>query len=804
MLRPEHAQELPPVSPGAAEEYTRRCLAAFPAGSLSGLRIMVWQHSAVGRDILPAALEGLGAQVVAAGRNEDFMAVDTEAVDETMLAAIQSLVDATGHAGGTAAGAGGAGGGIEAVVSTDGDGDRPLLFIVENGRVRFVPGDLLGVLAAGFLGARHAAVPVNVNDAVDEYCRTRGIALVKTRIGSPHVIAAMTEVAWEANGGFLSAVPLDVPGGGRLEPLPTRDSLVPLLSVLCAGRGGLPALVDSLPRRFGSSAVVRGFHADTAREIMRWLSPADPATPMARFEAGTLPEELASLRARAAHAFADGTIFGDVEWMDWMDGVRVGFTGGDIVHLRPSGNAPEMRIYAVSSTAEKALALVSAIRAEGGVLGRLTAEASERTAISAVREAPRPIPLHGTVQHYEWGGREFIPRLIGEANPSARPFAELWMGAHPRAPAIAVLDEARIPLDRLIAADPFAILGPDGALRFAGRLPYLFKVLDVRVMASIQSHPTRAQAEEGFARENAAGIPVDAPNRNYRDENHKPEVHVALTPFWLLHGFRPLEEIAEVLGAEPELSACMPDFDQRRRGAADTVGRSMLLRDLYARVMTMPQAEVDAILGPLVGRLEAEESRGELRRENPGYWALRAVRDFPLPDGHRDRGIFSIYLLNLVSLKPGQGTFQPAGTLHAYLEGADVELMANSDNVLRGGLTPKHVDVPELLSTLDFRDGRPPIMEGRAASETGREYETPTEEFALERIEVSPGVPWSGGRGHGVDTLLTVEGAAAVVGAGRTLALPQGRIALIPAGMPYSVAARSPRAVLFRAGIPAA
>jgi mannose-6-phosphate isomerase class I len=247
----------------------------------------------------------------------------------------------------------------------------------------------------------------------------------------------------------------------------------------------------------------------------------------------------------------------------------------------------------------------------------------------------------------------------------------------------------------------------------------------------------------------------------------------------------------------------MPDFDQRRRSAADPSARAALLRDLYARVMTMPQPEVDAMLGPLVGRLAAEEDRGELRREKPGYWALRAARAFSLPDGHRDRGIFSIYLLNLVSLKPGQGTFQPAGTLHAYLEGADVELMANSDNVLRGGLTPKHVDVPELLATLDFRDGRPPILEGRAASETGREYETPAEEFALERIEVSPGVPWSGGRGHGVDTLISVEGAAAVVGAGRTLALPQGRIALIPAGMPYTVAARSPRSVLFRAGIPA-
>jgi mannose-6-phosphate isomerase class I len=184
-------------------------------------------------------------------------------------------------------------------------------------------------------------------------------------------------------------------------------------------------------------------------------------------------------------------------------------------------------------------------------------------------------------------------------------------------------------------------------------------------------------------------------------------------------------------------------------------------------------------------------------------WALRAARTFPLPAGHRDRGILSIYLLNLVHLRPGQGTYQPSGTLHAYLEGADVELMANSDNVLRGGLTPKHVDVPELLATLSFRDGHPSILEGRATSETSREYETQAEEFALERIDIGPGVPYSGGRDHSADTLIVTEGAAAVVAAGRTLLLPRGGCTIVPAGVPYSVAARGARAVLYKAGVPA-
>jgi mannose-6-phosphate isomerase len=425
-------------------------------------------------------------------------------------------------------------------------------------------------------------------------------------------------------------------------------------------------------------------------------------------------------------------------------------------------------------------------------------------AIASYKGTPRPLPLFGAVQNYAWGGYELIPTLTGIQNAGHRPFAELWMGAHARGPAVANIDGTRMGLDRLIAADPWLTLGADVALRFAGRLPYLFKVLDVRDMASIQAHPSKTQAEEGFARETAAGIPVDAPNRTYRDENHKPEVHVALTEFWLLHGFRPLEEMFEMLTSEAELSPIVGVLPETLKAAGgDPEARPALLHELYRRVMTMPQPEVDGILDPLVARLEAEESGGRLGRDQPGFWALRAARTFPPQSGRRDRGLFSVYLLNLVHLKPGQGTFQPAGTLHAYLEGANVELMANSDNVLRGGLTPKHVDVPALLDTLSFRDGAPKILEGRATSETSREFETQAEEFALERIELAPGVPYSGGREHSADTLIVTEGAAAVVAAGRTITLSRGGCAIVPASVPYSIAARAPSAVLYKAGVPA-
>ena len=806
MLRPESRAAIPEADPAAAEEYVQRYVTAFPREALSGRKVLVWEHSAVGRDLLARTLTELGAQVVTAGRSETFVAVDTEAVNDQMLASLQSLVDSRGGAE------------LSAVVSTDGDGDRPLLLGVDAGRVSFIPGDLLGILAARFLGLHHAAVPISCNDAVDEFCRAGGIELVRTRIGSPYVIAAMREAGWEGNGGFLTAAPVAVPGGGTLDPLPTRDALLPILSGLLS-----LAARDTLPRRYGRAAVLRDFPMDAAREIMRWLTPADATIVEAAFTASgitvrrsdgseqilestdALVEELGGIRAGIGRYFNAAAGFPEVDSVNWLDGVRAHFRSNDIVHLRPSGNAPEMRLYTNSGSPERAQDIARMATGDDGTLRHMARDAADRMAVASYKGTPRPLPLFGIVQHYAWGGFETIPGLLAADNTARQPYAELWMGAHPRGTAQVEIDGTRMPLDRLIAADPWLTLGPGVALRFAGRLPYLFKVLDVRDMASIQAHPARVQAEEGFARENAAGIPIDAPNRMYRDENHKPEVHVVLTDFWMLHGFRPLEEMAEVLAAENELAPVAAGFPEKVRAAGrDPAARSAVLKDLYGMVMTMPQAEVDAMIAPLIARLEAEEAAGSLGRDAPGFWALRAARTFPLPSGHRDRGILSIYLLNLVHLRPGQGTYQAAGTLHAYLEGSDIELMANSDNVLRGGLTPKHVDVNELLATLSFRDGPPAILEGRATSETSREYETLAEEFALERIEVSPGVPYSGGREHSADSLIVTEGSAAIVAAGRTLALSRGGCALVPAGVPYSIAARAPKAVLFKAGVPAA
>jgi mannose-6-phosphate isomerase len=408
--------------------------------------------------------------------------------------------------------------------------------------------------------------------------------------------------------------------------------------------------------------------------------------------------------------------------------------------------------------------------------------------------------LRGTVQHYEWGGHDLIPGLLGVDNSEKRPYAELWIGAHPKAPSLVVSRDPAEPLDSLIARHPREILGDEAAGRFKGRLPFLLKVLDARSMLSIQAHPDKRQAEEGFARENASGLDPIASRRNYKDDNHKPEAHVALTDLWMLHGFRPVEEIAQLFQDTPELSALMPDFASLKEDATRAEERDALLKRLYSVAMEMPQEKVDEVLNGLLGRLRRQ---GRSDKDTPDYWALRAAQEFPMPNGHVDRGIFSIYLLNLLRLRPGQGTYQPAGVLHAYLEGANVEVMASSDNVLRGGLTPKHVDVPELLRVLKFTGGKPEILAGEAISPAERIYRTPSREFQLSMINVSQDVGHSGLTSRGPDALIVLEGRIRVSAKGFSVDAERGGALLVPYGVMYGVDALTERGVVCRAGVPA-
>jgi mannose-6-phosphate isomerase len=244
----------------------------------------------------------------------------------------------------------------------------------------------------------------------------------------------------------------------------------------------------------------------------------------------------------------------------------------------------------------------------------------------------------------------------------------------------------------------------------------------------------------------------------------------------------------------------MPGLAARVAAAdADPKRREALLRELYERVMTLPQSEVDAMLNPLLAALQQAPTPG---KDDPDYWALRAAENFPLPAGHRDRGLFSIYLLNLVHLQPGQGTYQPAGTLHAYLEGVNMELMANSDNVLRGGLTSKHVDVQELMRVLRFVSEKPAILDGERISPAETVYRTPAEEFELSRIQLSAGGGYRSVAPHGAQILLVLEGEVTARAAKQSLTLSRGEIVLAPDGVGYGLKSRSASATLFKAAVP--
>lgn len=341
-----------------------------------------------------------------------------------------------------------------------------------------------------------------------------------------------------------------------------------------------------------------------------------------------------------------------------------------------------------------------------------------------MKQKDKVFKLKGKVQHYAWGGHSFLPRLLAIPNPEDKPFAEYWMGAHDNAPSELVVESGStsltVPLNTYIKEWPEATLGSYVAERF-GRLPYLLKILDVKDMLSIQVHPTKKNAELEFAAENKKGVALNAPDRNYKDDNHKPELMLALSEFWLLHGFKPADALEKTLQAVPELAFLAPVF--KKEG----------YQGLYKAVMELPQSSVNEALQPLLDRIVPAYRDGRLSRNEEHFWAARAAATYNEP-GRIDRGIFSIYLFNLLNLHPGEAIFQDAGLPHAYLEGQNVEIMANSDNVLRGGLTPKHVDVPELLKHIKFEATHPRIIFENNVPGTITPYKTPAPDFELSKI----------------------------------------------------------------------
>ncbi|MFD7735283.1 mannose-6-phosphate isomerase, class I [Kitasatospora phosalacinea] len=331
--------------------------------------------------------------------------------------------------------------------------------------------------------------------------------------------------------------------------------------------------------------------------------------------------------------------------------------------------------------------------------------------------------LATTIRPYAWGSTTAIAHLAGRP-PTGGPEAELWMGAHPGAPSRIDRGAGDEPLDAVIARDPAAELGPRVTDRFGPRLPFLLKVLAAEHALSVQVHPAPAQAVAGYAAEDAAGTPLDAPHRIYRDRSHKPELLCALGEFDALCGFRDPHATAE-LWQRLDLPVLAPWIDTLRTAPAGTALRTVLTEALAADRTRGEQAAAE--LPPAMQELAQGTD------PDAASWAayLAAARDYP-----GDPGILAAMLLNHVRLGAGQALYLDAGVPHAYLRGLGVEIMANSDNVLRCGLTPKHVDTAALAEVVDFRPTAPHRARTTPVGPGELEFLTPAEEFALSRIEL--------------------------------------------------------------------
>jgi len=395
---------LPAESTAARDEYIARYTDFFDGLSLRGQRLLVYQHSAVGRDLLVEILRRFGAEAIPAGRSDTFVPIDTENIDDAQLALIQSLADEAAEPYGP----------LSAVVSTDGDSDRPLVLGVDprTGQVRFFGGDLVGMVAAEYLGADAVVVPISCNDGIDRGTLA-GVLEPKTRIGSPYVIAGMAAArakgrqaicGWEANGGFLTGSEI-VRRGKTLSALPTRDAILPILCSLFSARESGLTLIERfarLPERFSRAALLKQFPRPVSLRIVERFSPADVNVRDVLFEGDAAKaldvngrqraltseetQRIAIVRADLGRFFTSSLGFPAIARLNYTDGVRIVFANGDVAHIRPSGNADELRIYAVAGTQARAEEIARAgVATPGGILRAMESAVSTRVSAAPSR-----------------------------------------------------------------------------------------------------------------------------------------------------------------------------------------------------------------------------------------------------------------------------------------------------------------------------------------------------------------------------------------------------------------------------------
>jgi mannose-6-phosphate isomerase len=393
--------------------------------------------------------------------------------------------------------------------------------------------------------------------------------------------------------------------------------------------------------------------------------------------------------------------------------------------------------------------------------------------------------LKNPLQKYAWGSETFIPDLLGIPSYKEEPVAEMWMGAHPSASSHIIWNGRWVSLLDLVTEMGVEVLGRAAAVRFQGAFPFLFKILAATRPLSIQVHPDRISARAGFLRENRDNIPLTSPYRNYKDLNHKPELICALTPFWAMKGFRRIDRILDLASGIGS-----PHLDKLFDGLRLNPGAEGLRR-FFASLMRVEEV----FIRPLMAEVGAYCERA--RMNDPAFrWVETLIREHP-----GDIGALSPLFLNLVCLAPGEGLFIDPGEIHSYLEGSGIELMANSDNVLRCGLTPKHLDVPELVKIARFEPADPQVLRPVRLRANEMVYPTAVEEFMLSVISLDEGT-YIGGAERSVELLICTEGTAVIrIDAGDALPLTRGGSLLIPAAVKgYRIEGTG---TLFKAAVPA-
>ena len=400
--------------------------------------------------------------------------------------------------------------------------------------------------------------------------------------------------------------------------------------------------------------------------------------------------------------------------------------------------------------------------------------------------------LAGVIKPYDWGQLDALADMLGHPAPG-HPEAEYWLGAHPGGPA--TLESSGTTLDVAIARSPIELLGPEVAERFGG-LPFLVKLLAARQALSIQTHPSAAQAAAGYAREEAGGPARDAPDRNYRDANHKPELICALTPFEARCGFRPAARTDAVLGC---LGPALDPVRQQLASVGPAATATWLLGLDGPEAAHLARTTVAAASDLLARATVAAAS--DLVATGTDIAGIGAEAEATVAIGQAfpdDVGVVVALLLNHVVLEPGQALFLEAGTLHAYLNGFGVEVMANSDNVVRGGLTSKHVDVDELVAIVDDRTGPAPVQTPDGPDHT---YASPVPEFEVTRLDGAGGtIDTVEATPTGPEIVLVTDGSVEVVSASARLTLARGQAGFVsPADGPYRLVDRAPgRSMVWR------